>query len=149
MEIAPKFELAKLGGGRTSLDALLQQSAVLLVFFKISCPVCQLALPYLNRMKSGALRIVAISQDDAESTVEFHEAFQVSLETLLDSEDEGYPASNDYGIAHVPAMFLIEQDGTVSNEMNGFAKREMEALGARCGIAPFGPEDSVPAWKAG
>jgi len=144
MTRAPAFEL----DGR-SLHAMLQQGPVLLAFFKISCPICQLTLPYLSRMKHGALQIVAISQDDPESTAEFNEAFQVSLDTLYDSEDAGYPVSNAYGITNVPAMFLVEPDGTISKEINGFVKQEMEQLGARSGIAPFQPGDYAPAWKAG
>ena len=149
MDTAPKFDLAKLGGGRKSLDEFLAKGAVLLAFFKISCPVCQLTLPYLNRMKGGKLQVVAISQDDAESTAEFHDEFRISMETLLDSDDDGYPVSNAYGITHVPTMFVIERDGTIGEVIHGFVKRQMEALGARCGIAPFEPGDYVPEWKAG
>ncbi len=149
MKQAPAFELERLGGGKAELSDLLAESAILLVFFKISCPICQMTLPYLERLKDGKLRIVAVSQDDAESTAEFHEAFGTSLETLLDSEDGGYPVSNDYGITHVPTMFLVEQDGTVSETIEGFVKREMLSLGVRCGIAPFRPDERVPEWKAG
>jgi peroxiredoxin len=144
MKIAPEFEL-----DGQPLKGLLNKGPVLLVFFKISCPTCQLALPYLNRMKDGSLQIVTISQDDAESTTEFNESFQLSMSTLLDPEDAGYPVSNAYGITHVPSLFLIEPDGIVGISVSGFVKREMEEIGARCGIAPFGPDDSVPAWKAG
>jgi peroxiredoxin len=149
MKVAPSFELDWIGGGHASLSELLAQGAVLLVFFKISCPVCQLTLPYLDRLKAGSLRIVAVSQDDAESTAEFHQVFHISLETLLDSEEAGYPASNAYGITHVPSMFLIEQDMTISETINGFVKRDMLSLGKRCGIAPFRQDERVPEWKAG
>lgn len=146
---APRFSLPLLTGGKRRLDEFLGKGAVLLAFFKISCPVCQLTLPYLNRMKNGSLQLVAISQDDAESTSEFHREFRISLETLLDSEDEGYPVSNGYGITHVPAMFLVEEDGTIGEVIQGFVKRQVAALGVRCGIAPFEPGDYVPEWKAG
>ena len=149
MKVAPAFELERLGGGRLALSELLLNSPVLLVFFKISCPICQLTLPYLERLKDGKLRIILASQDDAESTAEFHAAFGTSLETLLDSEDACYPVSNAYGITNVPTLFLIEQDGTVSERIDGFVKREMLSLGARCGIAPFRQDERVPEWKAG
>ncbi len=146
---APKFSLPTLTGGRKGLDEFLEKGAVLLAFFKISCPVCQLTLPYLERMNNGNLQLVAVSQDDDESTSEFNEEFHISLETLLDSEDDGYPVSNAYGITHVPTMFVVEPDGTIGETINGFVKRQMEAIGARCGIAPFEPGDYVPEWKAG
>ena len=146
---APKFSLEALAGGEKTLDQLLEKGAVLLAFFKISCPVCQLTLPYLDRMKDGKLQLVAVSQDDAEATGEFNDEFRISLETLLDSEDDGYPVSNAYRITHVPAMFLIEQDGSIGDVIQGFVKRQIAAIGARCGIEPFQPGDYVPEWKAG
>ena len=146
---APEFKLATLAGGRKRLEEFLENGAVLLAFFKITCPTCQLALPYLERMKSGNLQLVAVSQDDAESTAEFHGEFRISLETLLDSEDDGYPVSNAYGITHVPTMFVVEQDGSVSEVIIGFVKRDIAAIGARCGIEPFQHGDYVPEWKAG
>ena len=146
---APEFNLPALGGGRKSLDEILERGAVLLVFFKIACPTCQFTLPFLERMRKGKLQLVAISQDDAESTREFHESFRISLETLLDSEDDGYPVSNAYRIANVPTMFVIERDGTIGEVIYGFVKRDIAEIGTRCGIAPFGPGDYVPEWKAG
>ena len=146
---APKFSLSTLDGGKKRLDEFLEKGAVLLAFFKVACPTCQLTLPYLERMKSGSLQLVAVSQDDAESTAEFHDEFRISLETLLDSEDDGYPASNAYRITHVPTMFVVEQDGTIGETITGFVKRQIAAIGVRCGIAPFQPGENVPEWKPG
>ena len=146
---APRFSLSKLDGGKKRLDEFLEKGAVLLAFFKIACPTCQLALPYLNRMKNGNLQLVAVSQDDAESTGEFQNEFGISLETLLDSEEDGDVLSNAFGITHVPTMFVVEPDGTVSEVIQGFVKRQLEAIGVRCGIAPFEPGDYVPEWKPG
>jgi hypothetical protein len=71
------------------------------------------------------------------------------MPTLLDSEDEGYPASNAFGITHVPSLFLVEPDGTISLASEGFMKTDLEAIGARAGLPVFGAKESVPAWKAG
>jgi peroxiredoxin len=145
----PQFTLQDLDGVPHSLTSLLSRGPVLLALFKISCPVCQLTLPFLDRISSGALQIVAISQDDAASTRRFHAKFHVSLLTLLDLENENYPVSNAFGITHVPTMFLIETDGTISQISEGFVKTDLEAIGIRAGIAPFRQEEAVPAWKAG
>ena len=146
---APTFELPMLGGGKKSLDEYIAEGPVLLIFFKCACPTCQFTLPYLERIKNGKLKLVAISQDDADSTTEFRDSYRISLETLLDLEDDGYPVSNAYRITNVPTMFLIENDGSIGEIITGFGKRDMEAIGVRCGIAPFRPEDYVPEWKAG
>ena len=151
---APGFRLSRLeggeAGGEATLAEIVARGRVLLVFFKVTCPVCQMTLPFLERMHtSGTLAICAISQNDAEDTREFNRSFGVTIPTLLDSEDEDFPASNAYGIASVPTMFLVEGDGKISRVMEGWSKVDMDALGAAAGIALFRADDDVPAWKAG
>ena len=147
---AAGFRLATLEGGEATLGGLTADARVLLVFFKISCPVCQLAMPFLERLHaSGGLRIYGISQNDAESTREFSEYFKVTFPMLLDSEEEGFPASNAYGISSVPTMFLVEPDGAISRVVEGWNRIDMEELGVQAGIGLFREGDNVPAWKAG
>jgi peroxiredoxin Q/BCP len=147
---APPFRLAGLDGTAQSLDDILARGPVLLAFFKISCPVCQLTAPYLQRLSANnALQVIGISQDDASATSGFAKRFGLTFSTLLDSSDENYPASNAYGITSVPSLFLVEPDGNISRSFPGFSKRDFEEIGQRAGVAPFGPEDHVPEWKAG
>jgi len=146
---APEFRLARLGGGETSLAEILAAGPVALAFFKISCPVCQFTLPYLDRLAPGGLRIYAISQNSAAETTKFHEAFGVNLPTLLDSEELEFPASNAFGISTVPTLFVVESDGLISRVMEGWSKADMAALGERAGVALFGASENVPQWKAG
>jgi peroxiredoxin len=143
---APAFELADLGGATHKLTDLIANGPVLLAFFKVSCPVCQMTFPFLERISAG-LRIYGISQDDAGTTREFNSEFGVTFPTLLDAR--GYPASNAYEITHVPSSFLLERDGTISWALDGFVKRELDALGRKFGVVTFRPEDRVPEWKAG
>jgi peroxiredoxin len=146
---APQFTLNDLEGVSQSLAAILQRGPVLLVLYKISCPVCQLTLPFLNRIADSGLQIVAISQDDASATRRFQSKFGVSLPTLLDREEENYPVSNAFGITHVPSLFLVEPDGTISFASEGFVKNDLESLAERAGLPLFRQEETVPAWKAG
>jgi len=147
---APAFRLAAIDGTEQSLADILARGPALLVFYKISCPVCQLTAPYLQRLSANhALQVIGISQDDADGTRGFMQRLGVAFPTLLDSAGEGYPASNAYGITSVPSLFLLERDGTVARSFNGFSKRDLEEIGARAGVSPFGPEDQVPEWKAG
>jgi peroxiredoxin len=146
---SPEFTLPDLNGAAHSLTTLLSNGPVLLAIYKISCPVCQLTLPFLNRISGGKLQIVAISEDDPSSTRRFQTKFGVSLPTLLDREEEGYPVSNAFGITHVPSLFLIEPDATISFTSEGFVKSDLESIGARAGIQPFMEDEAVPAWKAG
>jgi peroxiredoxin len=150
---APEFNLENLSGGQTTRSALSSGKPVVLAFFKASCPVCQFTFPFLERMNSGKsnkeIAIYAVSQDDAESTRAFNSEYGISLPTLLDKQEEGYPASNAYGLSSVPSIFLVEPDGRISQALMGFDKKGLEELGHKLGQAPFQPTDSVPEFKAG
>jgi len=147
---APDFRLPRLEGGEAAIEELIAGPPVLLAFFKITCPVCQFTLPFLDRMHSpGRLAIYGISQNDAADTLDFNRELGVKFPTLLDSEEDGFPVSNAFGISSVPTMFLIEPGGTVSRVMEGWSKTEIEWLGGRAGVKPFRPGENVPAWKAG
>jgi len=148
--LASEFDLASLAGGCRSLHQILSGGPALLAFFKVSCPTCQLTFPFLERLAAGsAFQVIGISQDDGGDTQGFMRRFGVTFPMLLDKSEDGYPASNAYGITTVPSMFLIEPDGRIAAAFNGFSKREMEALGARAAVAAFQPGEQVPEWKAG
>jgi peroxiredoxin len=146
---APAFSLPDLNGAQHSLAEMLQQGPVLIALYKVGCPVCQLTLPYLERISNGGLRIVAICQDDAPATARFMRSFGVTMLTLLDTHESGYPVSNAFGIEYVPSLFLVETDGVISLAGTGFRKTQLEALAARAGSPIFRPDENVPAWKAG
>ena len=46
-------------------------------------------------------------------------------------------------------MFLVEPDGMISRVIEGWNRKDMEALAADAHMTLFRPEDNVPAWKAG
>ncbi|SRR5579871_699617 len=147
---APSFKLKVLEGDALTLQEILARGPALLAFYKVSCPVCQLTFPYLERLGvSSKIQVIGISQDDESSTRAFNQRYGVTFPTLLDSCKEGYPASNAFGITSVPALFLVEPGGEVSRAVAGFSKRDMESLGERAGVKTFRPEDNVPEWKAG
>jgi peroxiredoxin len=146
---APNFQLARLDGGTESLADLKAKPAVL-AFYKVSCPVCQMTLPFLERIaQSGALQLRAISQDNAEASRRFNTEYGITFPTLLDSAEADYPASNAYQIAFVPSVFLVEPDGSIGWTMEGFSKAQFDELARRAGVAVFSADDHVPEWKAG
>jgi peroxiredoxin len=108
-----------------------------------------LTLPYLDRLTPGTVQVIAISQDEENATTRFQKTFGGHMTTLLDRERHHYPVSNAFGISHVPALFLVEQDRTISMASEGFVKRDLEAVAQRAGVAMFGPGDHVPEWKPG
>jgi peroxiredoxin len=146
---APAFTLDDAAGGKRSLAEILAHGPALVALYKISCPVCQMTFPFLERISKGALQVIGISQDDERATEKFRKSYAPDLPMLLDRDRQDYPVSNAFGISHVPSLFLIEPDGTISMAWEGFVKRELEAVGERAGVAPFRPEEKVPEWKAG
>ena len=147
---APEFRLAQPGGGEVTLADLLAAGPALLAFFKMSCPVCQMTLPFLDRIRAGGgLRVYGISQNDRTDTRQFAQEYGLRFPLLLDSEDDRFPASNAYGISHVPTTFLVEPDGMVARALEGWVKTDILWLGARAGMNPIGAEENVPEWKAG
>src|ERR1700755_2874395 len=86
---APEIELTSLDGKKFSLKEIRQKGPVVAVFFKVSCPVCQLALPFLERIfraysQSNTFTFVGISQDNAADTKAFNSRYGITFPVLLD-----------------------------------------------------------------
>src|SRR5579872_1181839 len=82
------FRLPRLDGGEAALHDLIASGPAVLAFFKITCPVCQLTLPYLERIhRGGILPVYGISQNEIEDTTEFNREFGLTLPMLLDREE--------------------------------------------------------------
>ncbi len=147
---APDFTLSALDGGTRSLKEILARGPAVVAFFKVSCPVCQLTFPYLERLHRGGsqLQIVGVSQDKAGPTREFNREFGVTFPVYLD-DPKHYAASNAYGLSIVPSVFLIEPEGRISAAFAGFSKRDLEAVGERAGVKPFQPNERVPEFRPG
>src|SRR5438445_8646300 len=110
---APLFKLPQLQGSEVDLRAAQEHGPVVLAFFKVSCPVCQMAFPFLERVhkkygsKSGSF--YGVSQDPAKDTESFAKQYGITFPILLD-DTKKYPVSNAYGLTNVPTVFLIGQD---------------------------------------
>ena len=157
---APEIKLPLLDGREFSLDHARQRGPMVVAFFKVSCPVCQFAFPYLERIykaysESRKVTVVGVSQDNAKDTTAFNREFGVGFPTLLDPAGK-YPASNAYKLIYVPSIFLISPEGEVESSIVGWSKQEMEDLSRRLaavsGIAPVGvvqAGEKVPDYKPG
>lgn len=156
-QAAPNFTLKDAQGGSHTLADALKQGPVLLAFYKDSCPVCQYAFPFIERIQKGLngaqARIWGISQDSPADTAAFAKEYGSTFPMLVD--EEGFPVSNDYGITNVPTTFLVEPDGKISHAAVGFDKQALETAAARFGesngdtIPVFAPKESVPDYKPG
>ena len=154
---APDIHLPTLGGHTFSLGKSRQQGPVLLVFFKISCPVCQLAMPYAERLfqstKRKNITVIGISQDDQKSTAAFMKQYSLTLPVALD-DTKTYLVSNAYGLTNVPTFFLVNPSGEIDITLVGWSREEIEriytAVASESQPSPFFHADErVPELKFG
>lgn len=156
---APDFTLQTMDGGRFSLKEALARGPVLAAFFKISCPVCQFAFPFLERIYKAYgnrnVTIVGISQNGKKDTAAFLKEYGVSFPVLLDDTDT-YPISNAYGLTNVPTIFWIAQDGEIEISSVGWVRKEIDQINQNVArisgeaLRPvIRPDDHVPEFRAG
>jgi peroxiredoxin len=156
---APDFELRALDGKRFVLSEELAHGPIVLAFFKVSCPTCQYAFPYLQRLERAyghqGVRILGVSQNNPKETAAFLQQFGVTFPVLLD-DTEKYPVSNAYGLTNVPTIFLIAQDGEIEISSVGWVKadfnqvnRRMAEAGKTAPAMVFQPGEEVRDFRAG
>jgi peroxiredoxin len=156
---APDFELKTLDGKQFSLSEELTRGPVVLAFFKASCPTCQYAFPFLERLHKAyqqkGYTLVGVSQNDAKETAAFNKEFGVTFPVLLDDTHK-YPVSNAYGLTNVPSIFWIAQDGEIEVSSVGWLKADFEQIahkmaesGKTSPAAIFKPGEDVRDFRAG
>jgi len=130
----------------------------LLVFFKNSCPTCQLALPVygeLERRYGDALPVVAVAQDPARSARPWLD--QRGFTGPLADDSGAYTVSNRHDVTTVPTMVLVDDDGTAVARSEGWDRdranawdEELARLTGRESPGPLStPDDGLPAFKPG
>jgi peroxiredoxin len=158
-DTAPGFSLKSLDNKEYSLNTFVERGPVVAAFFKISCPVCQFTFPFLERLHKryggDGVTFLGISQNDARSSTKFAKEYGVTFPILIDDEN-GYVASNAYGLTSVPTIFLIDTDGIARVSCMGFDKKDLERIAAalaerkKISLAPlFRPDEVIPVNKPG
>src|SRR5579863_5279936 len=156
---APDFELKALDGKQFSLKEQLAHGPAVLAFFKVSCPTCQYAFPFLQRLHKAygdrGVKLVGVSQNDAKETAAFAKDFGVTFPILLD-DTRTYPVSNAYGLTNVPTVFWIADDGEIEVSSVGWVKADFHEINRKLAeagkIAPapvFKPGEDVRDFRAG
>jgi peroxiredoxin len=156
---APDFTLPTMDGQQFSLKDALARGPVLAAFFKISCPVCQFAFPFLERIYKAYgnrnVTIVGISQNEKRDTAAFIKEYGVTFPVLLD-DTGSYPVSNAYGLTNVPSLFWIAPDRQIEISSVGWMRKEIEEINQKAGDISgekprimFAPGENVPEFRAG
>ena len=128
---APDFTLPTTNGKPFSLAQALTEGPVVLGFFKVSCPVCQYAFPFLERLHKAyggrGVKVIGVSQDNAANTSAFMKEYGVTFPVLLDKPDS-YVVSNAYGLTNVPTVFWINPDSEIEISSVGWIKVDFEQI---------------------
>ena len=155
----PEFELKAMDGKRFVLSEELAHGPVVLAFFKVSCPMCQYAFPFLERLERAyghqGVRLIGVSQDDPKHTAAFTKEFGVTFPVLLDDRN-AYPVSNAYGLTNVPSIFWIARDGEIEVSSVGWVKADFTEISRRMAesgkippVTVFKPGEDVRDFRAG
>ena len=156
---APEVNLSTVDGKEFSLEQARKRGPVVLAFFKVNCPVCQMAFPYLERIYKAygnkKVAIFGISQDKQRDTLGFMQEYGITFPVLLDDNDS-YPVSNAYGLTNVPTIFWIAEDGEIEISSVGWSRKDVEEIHRRAaeqigaGVVPlFKPGEDVRDFRAG
>ena len=148
--LAPDFTLPTVQGGKVSLGEALAKGPVVLVFFKVSCPVCQYALPFIERVfqanRAANVTVLGISQDKARDTKEFLREYGGTFPVALD-DPANYKVSNAYGLTNVPTIFYVASSGEIEVSSVGWSKRDVEAINQK--LAEHRDQPAAPLWRKG
>ena len=157
---APDFALTSTAGKPVILSDVLKRGPAVLAFFKISCPVCQYAFPYIERMwqvhKPEPVTFLGVSQDSLSDTQSFIKQYRLTFPVVLD-ESPRYVASNEYKLTNVPTIYLVDRDGEIRVSSVGWARKDMEELNHKLSMMDpaqqqfpiFKPGEEVAEFKAG
>jgi len=157
---APEFALTSTKGKSLILSDLLRNGPAVLAFFKVSCPVCQYAFPFLERLwqlhKTDPVTMIGISQDNAADTQNFIKKYGVTFHVALD-DPARYIVSNAYKLTNVPTAYLIDRDGEIQVSSVGWARQEIDDINLKLSMMNraqqpgplFNVGEDIAAFKAG
>ena len=146
---APDFLLKLTDGTGFVLSERLTAAPLLLFFFKTTCPVCQLASPYIERMAQSGAKVFGVCQDlELSKAVRYSNEYRLSFPVML--EQSGYDVSNRYDIDVVPTLIVIDANGSIVESVECFDRKGYEAVAKSLTVnMPFFPEDNVPSYRPG
>jgi len=134
---------------------VVHEGPVALVFYKVTCPVCQMAAPKIDTMaRSYPGRVVGVGQDPPDELERFGREFGMDIAAVADVPS--YDVSNAYGIETVPTLFVIDGAGVVVDAVVSWDREGYNRASARLaelfGVEPVTVSDSsdgLPAFRPG
>lgn len=159
---APDFQLKTSRDEVQSLGQALERfPLVLITIFKVHCPVCQLTLPYIQRLHNWLVAaraqngeespILAVCQDSRQETLEFIEQYGLTMPVLV---DDNLDVTLAYDLTNVPSLFLVNADYTIESTIVGFDKSALTSAAGRLAGDSFSlftseEDTTLPAFRPG
>ena len=143
------------GSSAPKIDSA-QDGTKVAIFFKINCPVCQMAAPKFDQLEAAYPgRTLAIGQDSEADVAGFADRFGMTSVPMR-SDLSPYALSDSFGVRVVPTMFLLGDDDTVvdvaeSWDRDGFLRiTRLLAEATDAEFVPLSEEgDGLPAFRPG
>jgi peroxiredoxin len=144
---APSFTLPDAASGEPVADPW-KDGPVVLAFFKVTCPVCQLTAPMVQALADTGARVVAIGEDPPRALATYGERYGQRVPTL--SEPPPYRVSAAYGLTAVPSVVLVGEDATVVDAVGGWDREHWNRVAVKAGGRPVSrPGDGLPPFRPG
>jgi thiol-disulfide isomerase/thioredoxin len=126
-----------------------------LLFYKVTCPTCQLAAPVMGHFhRAFPGRVIGIGQDPEPDLARFTATYEMGIDSIEDAPP--YEVSDGYAVVSVPTLFLVGDDGRVAEAVGAWDRagfnRVAATLAHRIGSAPVvvsTPDDGLPEFKPG
>jgi peroxiredoxin len=100
------------------------------VFYKVTCPTCQVAAPAMERLFRSAPRsFAAVVQDPPERAKDFNETYGTTFSPVPDTEP--YDLSNAFGVRTVPTLFILDEAGRVEDVAESWDRQGWNRATAR------------------
>ena len=124
-------------------------------FYKVTCPVCQMAAPKAGAMATAYPdHFVGVGQDAVDKLAKFALEFDADFASVADVPP--YEASNAYGVETVPTLFVVNADGTIVETVESWDRegynRASKTLADLTGL-PYAEAsnaaDGLPAFRPG
>ena len=144
---APSFTLPDVATDEPVVDPWRDGRRVL-VFFKVTCPVCRMVAPKVTALAEGGVRVTAVGEDPPAALARYAAEQNQTVPTV--SEPFPYPVSEAYGVSTVPSLFVVEGDGTISDAAGGWDRDRWNAVSASFGAPPVSEVgDGLPVFRPG
>ena len=126
-----------------------------LVFYKVTCPVCQMAAPKVAILEDAYPgHVIGIGQDADDDLVAFDAEHGFGAPSIADLPP--YAASNAFGIEAVPTLILVGPDGVVRDVVQSWDREGYNRIAAELSDLTGLPRveasnvgDGLPAFRPG